>query len=205
MLDEHEFLGPFGIRTLSRVHLDHPYVLRSGGQEHRVSYLPAESDTGDVWRKFELAGTNPDADERAADPRAPAVLRVLRRQLHDRVPHRIRRHDESLRSRQGDYRTADAHLSPRRTGPPSRVWRHREVPQTDPHWRDHLLFYEYFHGDNGAGLGASHQTGWTGLIATLIQFFWTISARELLEGGAHEVHGKMHGRGHTDVDEQMTA
>jgi hypothetical protein len=77
--------------------------------------------------------------------------------------------------------------------------------QTDPHWRDHLLFYEYFHGDNGAGLGASHQTGWTGLIATLIQFFWTIGARELLEGGAHEAHGKMHGRGHTDLDEQMTA
>jgi hypothetical protein len=55
--------------------------------------------------------------------------------------------------------------------------------QTDPHWRDHVLFYEYFHGDNGAGLGASHQTGWTGVVATLMHFFATTSAEDLLEGG----------------------
>jgi hypothetical protein len=55
--------------------------------------------------------------------------------------------------------------------------------QTDPHWRDHILFYEYFHGDNGAGLGASHQTGWTGAVATLIQLFGWLDAKKLLEGG----------------------
>jgi hypothetical protein len=55
--------------------------------------------------------------------------------------------------------------------------------QTDPHWRDHILFYEYFHGDNGAGLGASHQTGWTGLVAKLIQLFGMLDAKVLLEGG----------------------
>jgi hypothetical protein len=60
--------------------------------------------------------------------------------------------------------------------------------QTDPQFRDHLLFYEYFHGDNGAGLGASHQTGWTGLIATLLQLFATVTASEILEGGVHAIH-----------------
>ena len=55
--------------------------------------------------------------------------------------------------------------------------------QTDPHWRDHILFYEYFHGDNGAGLGASHQTGWTGVVARLIQFFGTVDSSQLLAGG----------------------
>jgi hypothetical protein len=63
--------------------------------------------------------------------------------------------------------------------------------QQDPLWRDHLLFYEYFHGDNGAGLGASHQTGWTGLIAPLQRLFWTVSASDLLEGGTHGVHSRL--------------
>jgi hypothetical protein len=56
--------------------------------------------------------------------------------------------------------------------------------QEDPHWRDHLLFYEYFHGDNGAGLGASHQTGWTGVVAKLIQLFGVLDPKQLLEGGS---------------------
>jgi hypothetical protein len=63
------------------------------------------------------------------------------------------------------------------------VYGGNETFQSDPHWRDHLLFYEYFHGDNGAGLGASHQTGWTGLIATLLRVFWTVNASDVLEGG----------------------
>jgi hypothetical protein len=64
--------------------------------------------------------------------------------------------------------------------------------QTDPHWRDHMLFYEYFHGDNGAGLGASHQTGWTGTVAKLIQLFGLLDAQKALEGGkaAAFIHGK---------------
>ena len=65
-----------------------------------------------------------------------------------------------------------------------------EIFQTDPHWRDHLLFYEYFHGDNGAGLGASHQTGWTGLVASLIQFFGVVGERELLELGREALAGR---------------
>ena len=57
---------------------------------------------------------------------------------------------------------------------------------SDPHWRDHILFYEYFHGDNGAGLGANHQTGWTGLVAKLIQLFGLLDPKKLLEGGRAE-------------------
>ena len=63
--------------------------------------------------------------------------------------------------------------------------------QTDPHWRDHIIFFEYFHGDNGAGLGASHQTGWTGVVGRLIQLFGTIDANELLEGGRTAALGRM--------------
>ena len=63
--------------------------------------------------------------------------------------------------------------------------------QTDPHWRDHVLFYEYFHGDNGAGLGASHQTGWTGLVALLIRFFWTVAAADVLEGGERGLYKQL--------------
>ena len=61
--------------------------------------------------------------------------------------------------------------------------------QNDPHWRDHLLFYEYFHGDNGAGIGASHQTGWTGVVATLIEIFGRVDARGFLEGGKAKAFG----------------
>jgi hypothetical protein len=204
MLDEHEFLGPFGIRTLSRVHLDHPYLLSFDGQEHRVGYLPAESDTamfggnsnwrGPVWMPMNalliralLQFYQYYGDRFTIEcPTGSGVMMNLfevAKEIAARLTRIFLRDDRGRRP----------------------VFGGAEKFQTDPHWRDHLLFYEYFHGDNGAGLGASHQTGWTGLIATLIQFFWTIGARELLEGGAHEVHGKMHGRGHTDVDEQMTA
>ena len=63
--------------------------------------------------------------------------------------------------------------------------------QRDPNWRDYLLFYEYFHGDNGAGLGASHQTGWTGLVALLIRFFWTVAAADVLEGGERGLYKQL--------------
>jgi hypothetical protein len=204
MLDEHEFLGPFGIRTLSRVHLDHPYVLSCDGQEHRVGYLPAELDTamfggnsnwrGPVWMPMNalliralLQFYQYYGDSFTIEcPTGSGVMMNLFEVAKEIAARLTRIFLQDERGRRPVFGGA-------------------EKFQTDPHWRDHLLFYEYFHGDNGAGLGASHQTGWTGLIATLIQFFWTIGARELLEGGAHEAHGKMHGRGHTDLDEQMTA
>ena len=90
--------------------------------------------------------------------------------------------DEPLRGEQGDRRPAQPDLPPRRAGRRP-VYGGTEKFQTDPHWRDHILFYEYFHGDNGAGLGASHQTGWTGLVAKIIQLFGFLDPKKLLDAG----------------------
>ena len=92
------------------------------------------------------------------------------------MPDRLRQADEPLRGRQGDRRPADAIFLRDEHGRRP-VYGGTEKFQTDPHWRDHILFYEYFHGDNGAGLGASHQTGWTGLVANLIQLFGFLDAK----------------------------
>ena len=89
--------------------------------------------------------------------------------------------DESLRGRPGNRQPADRDLCASKGRRP--VYGGAEKFQTDPHWRDHLLFYEYFHGDNGAGIGASHQTGWTGLVAPLIEMFGKLDAQTFLEGG----------------------
>ncbi len=173
MLDEQEFLSPFGIRALSRFHKRHPYTFRR--RPSRVSRGVPAGRVGQrhVRRQLELARPGLDADERAPHPRAAAVLHVLRRLVHDRMSHRLGTRDESLRvakrSRRGSRRIFLRGKDGRRP-----VYGGTEIFQTDPHWRDHLLFYEYFHGDNGAGLGASHQTGWTGLVATLIRFFGAV-------------------------------
>ncbi|HXD20318.1 MAG TPA: hypothetical protein VN654_25055 [Vicinamibacterales bacterium] len=204
MLDESEFLSPFGIRTLSRVHLDHPYILAAGGTEHRVAYLPAESDTamfggnanwrGPIWMpmnallirallQFYAYYGDGFTIECPTGSGVKMNLFEVAKEIAARLTRIFLKDDRGRRP----------------------VFGGAGKFQTDAHWRDHLLFYEYFHGDNGAGLGASHHTGWTGLVATLIQFFWTINARELLDGDAHEVHGRMHGRGHPRLDEELTA
>ena len=204
MLDEQEFLSPFGIRTLSRVHLDHPYVLSHAGTEHRVAYLPAESDTpmfggnsnwrGPIWMPMNalliralLQFYAYYGDSFTIEcPTGSGVMMNLFDVAKD------------ISARLTRIFLADEHGRRPVFGGAARF-------QTDPHWRDHLLFYEYFHGDNGAGLGASHQTGWTGLVATLIQFFWTISPRELLDGSGHEVHGRTHRRGDAPDYERIPA
>jgi hypothetical protein len=179
MLDEQEFLGPYGIRALSRWHADHPYILTLDGQEHRVGYVPAESDTGmfggnsnwrgPVWLPINLMLIRAllnlfvfYGDEFTVEcPTGSGQYRNLyevAREISDRLL--------------DTFRTdADGHR-PVHGGQP--------VLRSDPHWRDLLLFYEYFHGDNGAGIGASHQTGWTGAVALLPVLFRTISARALL-------------------------
>src|SRR3989454_3125853 len=168
MLDEAEFLGPHGIRAVSRCHRDHPYVLRIDGMEHRIDYEPAESSSGlcagnsnwrgPIWipadyllieelQKFHhLYG---DALKVGCPAGAGPMLNLWS------VAGEISRRLTRIFLRDEDGRRP--------------VYGGAEKFQRDPHWRDLILFYEYFHGDNGAGIGASHQTGWTGLVAKLLQ------------------------------------
>ncbi len=181
MLDENEFLSPYGIRSLSRYHAEHPYVFHVGGQEYRVSYLPAESDTG-------MFGGNSNWRGPIWMPVNGLIIRallqyytVLRRRLHGRVPDRLRPADDPVPGRRGDRAPAGQHLPARTTDGQRPVYGGTRKFQDDPHWRDLLLFYEYFHGDNGAGLGASHQTGWTGIIARIMHLFATTTPEQALE------------------------
>ena len=168
MLDESEFLSPYGIRALSRFHKDHPYVLNVAGMEHRVDYEPAESTTGmfggnsnwrgPIWfpvnyllieslQKFHFYLGDDFKVECPTGSGQMMNLWEVASELSRRLSHIFLRDDNGKRA----------------------VYGGQTKFQTDPHWRDHLLFNEYFHGDNGAGLGASHQTGWTGLVAKLLQ------------------------------------
>jgi hypothetical protein len=168
MLDEAEFLSPYGIRALSRYHRDHPYVLRLSGQEHRVDYEPGESTTG-------LFGGNSNWRGPIWFPVNFLLIEALQRFDHFyQGAFRVELPTGSGRLH-SLWETA-TELSRRLTriflrDPAGRRTVHGDVAkfQADPHWRDLLLFYEYFHGDTGAGVGASHQTGWTGLVAKLLQ------------------------------------
>jgi hypothetical protein len=182
MLDEKEFLSPFGLRALSRYHAEHPYVFRVGEQEFRVSYLPAESDTG-------MFGGNSNWRGPIWMPVNALIVRALiqyyiyygddftvecptgsgRRMTLWQVAEEISRRLASIFLRDTSGRRP--------------VYGGTEKFQNDPHWRDCLLFYEYFHGDNGAGLGASHQTGWTGIVARLMSVFATVQPGKLLAAG----------------------
>ncbi len=190
LLDENEFLGPHGIRSLSRHHLDHPFVFHVGGQDHEVQYLPAESDTGmfggnSNWRGPVWMPVN------ALIVRALVnLLRLLRRRVHGRMPDRLRAPYDPVRGGPGDRAPADAHFPARRRRAAAGVRRDRARFQDDPHWRDLILFYEYFHGDNGAGLGASHQTGWTSLVAPMLDLFGRVDAKTLLEAERGSCSGK---------------
>jgi hypothetical protein len=182
MLDENEFLGPHGIRALSRHHLEHPYVLRVGEQEYRVGYLPGESDSG-------MFGGNSNWRGPVWMPVNALLIRALLNfYAYYGDSFRVECPTGSGRelnlfevAREIAARLTRIFLRDERGRRP--VFGGAEKFQTDPRWRDHLLFYEYFHGDDGSGLGASHQTGWTGLVATLIQLFRRLDAREFLERG----------------------
>ncbi len=182
MLDENEFLSPYGIRALSRQHAEHPYSVNVQGQEFQVNYIPAESDTGmfggnsnwrgPVWMPVNMLLIRGllsyylyyGNDFKIECPTGSGNFMNLFEVAHE-ISNRLT--NIFLRDAKG-----------RRP-----VFGGAEKFQTDPYWRDHLLFYEYFHGDNGAGIGASHQTGWTGLVAKLIEFFGSINQEELLVGG----------------------
>jgi hypothetical protein len=182
MLDEKEFLSEFGIRSLSRYHADHPYVFHAGGREYRVSYLPAESDTG-------MFGGNSNWRGPIWVPVNGLIIRaLLQYYLYFGDNFKIDCPTGSGRmmtlyqvAEELSRRLANIFLKDKRGRRP--VYGGTQKFQEDPHWRDLILFYEYFHGDNGAGLGASHQTGWTGIIARLMHLFATTSAKQTLELG----------------------
>ena len=182
MLDEKEFFSPFGIRALSRYHADHPCRFAMGGQEYSVSYLPAESDSG-------MFGGNSNWRGPIWMPVNGLIIRALlqyyayfgddftvecptgsgRRMNLYQVAEELGRRLASIFLRDSEGRRP--------------VYGGTRKFQEDPHWRDLLLFYEYFHGDNGAGLGASHQTGWTGIIARIMHLFATTTPEQVLKLG----------------------
>jgi len=182
VLDEDEFLSAFGIRALSRYHREHPYAFNVAGREYRVSYVPADSDSGTF-------GGNSNWRGPIWMPVNVLIIRALltfyaffgdsfkvqcptgsgvEMNLFE-VAKEISRRLISIFRRDANGRRP--------------VFGGTEKFQIDPHWRDHILFHEYFHGDNGAGIGASHQTGWSGLVATLIEFFRCVDAAEFLDRG----------------------
>ncbi len=186
MLDENEFLSPYGLRSLSRYHAQHPFVFHAGGQEHRVDYLPAESNTGmfggnSNWRGPIWMPVNAliirallnfyvfyGDDFKADCPTGSGKHKTLY-QIAEEIAGRLAR--IFLRDENGNRA----------------VYGGTAKFQNDPHWRDYVLFYEYFHGDNGAGLGASHQTGWTGTVASLMHLFGSVSSAEVLAGGRRAI------------------
>ncbi len=182
VLDENEFFSPYGIRSLSKYHKEHPYSVRVGGQEYRVSYLPAESDTG-------MFGGNSNWRGPVWMPVNALIIRaLLQYYLYYGDNFKIECPTGSGRmmnlfevSKEISDRLTRIFLRDRTGRRP--VYGGADKFQSDPHWRDCLLFYEYFHGDNGAGLGASHQTGWTGLIAKLIEIYGLIDPAKLLAEG----------------------
>jgi hypothetical protein len=168
MLDEAEFLSLFGIRAVSRRHAAEPYVLGVNGTEYRVAYEPAESTTG-------LFGGNSNWRGPIWFPVNYLLIESLQK-FHHYYGDALTVEFPTGSGRQLTLWEVAAELSRRLTriflrGADGRrpVFGGTETFQQDPHWRDCLLFYEYFHGDDGAGLGASHQTGWTGLVAKLLQ------------------------------------
>ena len=190
MLDENEFFSQYGIRSLSRYHLDNPYVFQVENQEYRVQYLPAESDTG-------MFGGNSNWRGPIWMPVNALLIRALlnlyqfygddfkvecptgsgnRLTLYE-VAREISRRLESmfLRDSKGNRP----------------VYGGNKIFQEDPHWKDYILFYEYFHGENGAGLGASHQTGWTGVIARSMDLFARVTPQDALQVSKSELAARI--------------
>lgn len=182
MLDEDEFLGPHGIRSLSRYHAKHPYTFDVHGQTYGVGYLPAESDSG-------MFGGNSNWRGPVWFPMNILLIRALLNLHAHHGPGFTVECPTGSGRRLNLYEVA-REISDRLTAtflPDTDGHRpvHGGRPEfaEDPHWKDLILFYEYFHGDNGAGLGASHQTGWTGLVAATATLFHAISEEDWQRGG----------------------
>jgi hypothetical protein len=182
MLDEDEFLSPYGIRSLSKYHEQHPYIFRVGDQEFRVDYLPAESNTG-------MFGGNSNWRGPVWMPVNAMIIRALQNfylYYGDNFKVECPTGSGNLMnlfdvSKEISNRLTRIFLRDENGRRP--VYGGIEKFQSDPYFRDYVLFYEYFHGDNGAGLGASHQTGWTGLVAKTIQLYGLLDSKRFLEAG----------------------
>jgi hypothetical protein len=190
ILDEKEFLSPFGIRAISRIHKDHPYIYRVGDQEHRVSYLPGESDNA-------MFGGN-------SNWRGPIWMPVNMLILHALIQYYLYYGDTfkvecpTGSGRQMNLYHVAEEIGRRLTNiflkdgkgerPVHGTFRKF---QEDPYWKDYPLFYEYIHGDTGRGVGASHQTGWTGCIANIMHVFATLDAQQILKQGKAKSLGGM--------------
>ena len=167
MLDEQEFLSPHGIRSLSRVHRDHPYVLKVNENEYSIDYEPAESTSG-------LFGGNSNWRGPIWFPINYLIIESLQ-QFHYYYGDEFKVECPTGSGRMMNLWEVAAEISRRLAGiflraPDGRpVFGNVEKFQTDPHWRDAIPFHEYFNGDTGQGIGASHQTGWTALVAKLLQ------------------------------------
>ena len=180
MLDENEFLGPHGIRSLSKYHLEHPYSVRIAGQEYGVQYLPAESNTG-------MFGGNSNWRGPVWMPVNQLIIRALfnlyqfyGNDFTVECPTGSGKHMNLLEvAEEISHRLTGIFLRDSNGQRP--VYGGTTKFQTDPYWKDHILFYEYFHGDNGAGLGASHQTGWTGTIARTLDLLGRVDASSALD------------------------
>jgi hypothetical protein len=189
MLDEKEFLSPYGIRALSRYHLDHPYIFYVQGQQYQVNYVPGDSDSG-------MFGGNSNWRGPIWMPMNFILIRSL---LHLYLFYgdsftvecptgsgcQMNLYEVAFEISKRLIAMFLRDASGRR--PIYGAW---EKFQTDPHWCDLLIFPEYFHGDTGAAVGSSHQTGWTGLVATLIQLFGNLDAGQLLKVGKKAAFGR---------------
>jgi hypothetical protein len=179
LLDENEFLSHYGIRSLSRRHREHPFVFYVGDQPYNVSYLPAESNTGmfggnSNWRGPVWMPVNTlivrgllnlyafYGDDFTIECPTGSGNRMTLFEVAEEITRRL----------------ASIFLKDQNGNRP--VYGGAVKFQKDPFWRDYILFYEYFHGDNGAGLGASHQTGWTGVIARLMDIAGRVQAADML-------------------------
>jgi len=182
MLDENEFLSPYGIRAISRYHAEHPYVFAVNGDEFRVNYVPAESDSG-------MFGGNSNWRGPIWMPVNMLIVRALL-QYFTYYGNDLKVECPTGSGRQMNLYQVAEEVSRRLSSIFLRdqsgrrpVYGGTRKFQDDPHFKDLILFYEYFHGDNGAGLGASHQTGWTGGVARLMQGFATFTAQQFLDFG----------------------
>jgi len=190
MLDEKEFLGPYGLRSLSKYHLEHPFRFNRNGQEYKVQYLPAESNTG-------MFGGNSNWRGPVWMPMNGLLLRALLNlyqfygdDFKVQCPTGSGKYmtlfevAKELAQRLSSIFLRDA--NGRRP-----VYGGTKKFQEDPHWKDYILFYEYFHGDNGAGLGASHQTGWTGIIARTLDLFARLQPADALQISKDDLAARM--------------